>query len=220
VFAVGAAGSIRHFDGSTWAAMLSGTTITLNAVWGHRDAGVFVVGSGGTILRRPRSCASTETACSDRVENDCDGLIDCADPDCTNDAFCTAGGLCPAAPMLACGTGLSTTTSGGRTLLERYACDGSLRPGLEKSYRVSRATTGTVTVELSGLNRDADVIVLRADASGTCNPRNPGCVGVSASTGTTNEQVSFTANAGEIYHVVVDTYDARAASYSLLVNCP
>ncbi len=35
----------------------------------------------------PNECTS-ETWCADAVDNDCDGLIDCDDPDCTGDANC------------------------------------------------------------------------------------------------------------------------------------
>jgi hypothetical protein len=39
----------------------------------------------------PRDCGSpfsTEVSCSDGVDNDCDGLIDCSDSDCSNDPAC------------------------------------------------------------------------------------------------------------------------------------
>ena len=34
------------------------------------------------------TAASVELACGDGVSNDCDGLVDCADPDCCSDAVC------------------------------------------------------------------------------------------------------------------------------------
>ncbi len=34
---------------------------------------------------------SVETICDDRVDNDSDGLVDCADTDCRDDAFCLCG---------------------------------------------------------------------------------------------------------------------------------
>lgn len=42
------------------------------------------------------TCAPTctETACGDGIDNDNDGNIDCADPDCNNDANCFAGEIC------------------------------------------------------------------------------------------------------------------------------
>jgi hypothetical protein len=42
----------------------------------------------------PEDCEAapfSETHCSDSVDNDCDELIDCDDPDCTDDASCVGG---------------------------------------------------------------------------------------------------------------------------------
>ena len=41
----------------------------------------------------PEDCGlppSSETSCSNGADEDCDGLVDCADPDCGQDAACTA----------------------------------------------------------------------------------------------------------------------------------
>ncbi len=58
VFAVGASGTILHFNGSAWSAMSSGTTNNLCAVWGSTSKDgtsglsndVYTVGAAGTIL--------------------------------------------------------------------------------------------------------------------------------------------------------------------------
>jgi photosystem II stability/assembly factor-like uncharacterized protein len=50
VFTVGDAGTILHYDGSTWSTMSSGTTERLYGVWGSSGSDVFVVGDYGTIL--------------------------------------------------------------------------------------------------------------------------------------------------------------------------
>ncbi|KPA15074.1 hypothetical protein MHK_004719, partial [Candidatus Magnetomorum sp. HK-1] len=50
VFAVGAAGTILHYDGSNWTSMTSGTANQLNDVWGTSANDVFAVGSTNTIL--------------------------------------------------------------------------------------------------------------------------------------------------------------------------
>ena len=49
VFFVGQYGIILHYDGG-WAAMASGTGVTLDDVWGASGSDVFAVGGGGTIL--------------------------------------------------------------------------------------------------------------------------------------------------------------------------
>lgn len=50
VWAVGRAGTIVHFDGTTWSSPPSLTTSTLLAVWGSGPADVWAVGDSGTIL--------------------------------------------------------------------------------------------------------------------------------------------------------------------------
>jgi len=50
VFAVGANGTILHYDGNDWSSMASGTTNNLNGVWGSSANYVFAVGANGTIL--------------------------------------------------------------------------------------------------------------------------------------------------------------------------
>lgn len=50
IFAVGAGGTILHYDGARWAAMPSGTTSDLYSVWGSAPGDVYAVGALGTIL--------------------------------------------------------------------------------------------------------------------------------------------------------------------------
>ena len=50
VWAVGASGTIRYYNGSAWAAQTSGTTVTLYGVWGASFNNVWAVGENGTIL--------------------------------------------------------------------------------------------------------------------------------------------------------------------------
>ncbi|MBM4445354.1 MAG: hypothetical protein FJ020_08665 [Chloroflexi bacterium] len=54
VYAVGAEGTIRWYDGSvpgTWTGMGGGTTVVLNDVWGSSATDIFFVGDAGTIGR-------------------------------------------------------------------------------------------------------------------------------------------------------------------------
>jgi PKD repeat protein len=50
VFAVGASGTILHYDGSAWSTMDSGSICWLSGVWGSSSSDVFAVGSWGTLL--------------------------------------------------------------------------------------------------------------------------------------------------------------------------
>ena len=44
---------------------------------------------------------TTETQCSDGIDNDGDGMLDCADPDCQADAACSAPPVVAASPTIA-----------------------------------------------------------------------------------------------------------------------
>jgi hypothetical protein len=50
VWAVGGSGSIRHWDGSTWTPVASGTSSDLTGVSGHGAADVWAVGPAGTVV--------------------------------------------------------------------------------------------------------------------------------------------------------------------------
>ena len=50
IFAVGANGTILHYNGSSWTPMSSGTAKQLNSVWYNSASDVFAVGYNGTIL--------------------------------------------------------------------------------------------------------------------------------------------------------------------------
>ncbi|RPJ61789.1 MAG: hypothetical protein EHM23_05675 [Acidobacteria bacterium] len=51
VFAVGAKGTILHYDGSSWTDMDPHTGTGFNGVWGTSSTNVLAVGTGGTVLR-------------------------------------------------------------------------------------------------------------------------------------------------------------------------
>jgi hypothetical protein len=50
VFAVGAYGTILHYDGNQWRSMESGTTVSLSNVWGSSSSNVFAVGDNGSVF--------------------------------------------------------------------------------------------------------------------------------------------------------------------------
>ncbi len=62
IFAVGASGTIMHYDGTVWTKMDSGTTEKLYGVWGITVNNVFAVGDNGTILQYNGSVWSSMTS--------------------------------------------------------------------------------------------------------------------------------------------------------------
>jgi hypothetical protein len=218
VFTVGSSGLIMHHDGFAWAPMDGRTTTTLAAVGGAHE--VVAVGWEGTVLQRARSCVPAERHCPFDRDDDCDGLHGCADPDCLDDAYCAAGGACSDWLSVACGSTLTGTTAGGPSRMNRYACNEWLATGREAYFRFVPSASGQVTVELADMTRDLDLIVLREGAGGGCDPRRRGCVGASSTGGVASEAVTFTAEAGTPYYIVVDGYGTNAGAFALTVTCP
>jgi cysteine-rich repeat protein len=60
MFAVGAAGTIVHFDGVSWSAQTSNTTAFLRAVWAAAPDDVYAVGDAGTVVHYDGSTWSVE----------------------------------------------------------------------------------------------------------------------------------------------------------------
>jgi hypothetical protein len=183
------------------------------------QTGGYLVGGRGGILHLDRHCTPKETSCSNRWDDDCDGLTNCADPDCAADPYCTGGGLCSTLLTLSCGASISASNIGGQPTLERYGCSPRLENGREILYRFDAKATGNVTVTLSGMTADLDLIVVGSTAGTSgCDPIGA-CVGASATTNST-ETVSFAATAGQSYYLVVDGYAGATSGYSLSVGCP
>ncbi len=217
IFVVGDDGTILHWDGLAWSPMSAGNATMLFGVW--TGDSVYAAGDSG-ILRRYRDCGPSETACSDDADNDCDGRIDCADLDCAADTTCQAGGLCEGFSDLACGATIAGSMVGAPTgRMHAYTCDPWREFGRERVYRVVPSASGPVTATLSDLAVDLDLVVLAEGAGGGCDPYNPSCLGAS-STSASTENVTFTAEAGVPYYVVVDGYVPNAGSFSLSVTCP
>jgi hypothetical protein len=90
VFAAGSAGTIVHYDGVHWDPIAPFGVGLITSIWG--DGRYVFFGSGAEVLDRssypPGGCVAHETSCNDAVDDDCDMLVDCADPDCKGDPAC------------------------------------------------------------------------------------------------------------------------------------
>jgi hypothetical protein len=219
VYFVGDQGKIFHFDGAAFGEMRTDFAHVLYAVWGSGSK-LFATADNGQVQQRSRQCALSETLCSDGNDDDCDGLLDCADPDCAPTSFCSTGGLCSGAATLACNTTAGGSLAGGEAQLVANGCDPWLRNGREKTYKITPANSGTVSLTLSGLTNDVDLQVFASAPGGACDPYGPGCITASSNTGTSGEIATFAAQAGKTYYVVVDSYGTYSASFSLQATCP
>jgi hypothetical protein len=90
VFAAGVGGTVLHFDGKSWSPVRPATFGDLPSVWAQGQYVFF--GNSPWVLDRtsfPSSgCAGMETSCGDAIDDDCDMLVDCDDPDCRHDPAC------------------------------------------------------------------------------------------------------------------------------------
>jgi hypothetical protein len=161
-----------------------------------------------------------EVNCGDGVDNDLDGLIDCND-----EADCLGTPECPipqCAPdwTLACG-GSDTWWnygSGSTDLLVDYSCTDWSYEGPEYTYTFVSPVTGDVTIALSNLDADLDVVVLTAGGAGECLAS--ACVAFSDQASTIDESVTFAATAGATYYVVVDGFMGAESGYTVTLTCP
>jgi cysteine-rich repeat protein len=210
--------ALFHYDGLDWAPVrLPLSTPALFGLW-MADAGGYVVGAEGSILRVNRRCSAREKNCEDRWDNDCDGLLNCADPDCESSAFCAAGGLCETPLLLGCGSALTSSTAGEAPRLEVYGCSPRVERGRETYHRFTADEATDVTARLSAFDADLDLLVLASTEAGGCDARK-GCLTADATT-ESSHQVEFRAEAGETYFVVVDGHlEESAGRYSLEVSC-
>jgi cysteine-rich repeat protein len=206
---------LSHFDGVDWASLRIPPK-TLYSVFAKGNL-AYVGASGGEILEVEQLCASRERHCSDRWDDDCDGLLNCADPDCAQASSCAAGGLCQPVDTLSCNSATSGSTAGGSPMLERYGCVPWVEAGRERAHRFVAPASGKVTIELSS-SAALDVIIIGALASGACDPQGM-CLGSTPRQGGAR-QVTFDAVVGETYWVMVDGPAAAIGPYGLQVSCP
>ena len=209
VFATGAPGAILHFDGAAWVPFEPGTSREFQVVWGAGGDVVFG-GQFADLHRLRRGCSASETRCSDHWDDDCDGLLDCDDPDCDANPSCASGGRCRAAATAACGT-LTGTTRGGPLQFDAYPCSPRGARGPEAYYRFVAPTSGDITARLTATNPELGVTVLGAGGAGACDLRQ--CLGAGT-------EVTFSATAGATYFLVVDGPDGAIGDHGLEIICP
>ncbi len=103
-----------------------GTSCTVGAGACART-GAWVCRSGAAVCDATPGPGGVET-CTNHVDDDCDGLFDCGDPDCATDSACricmyngcfdrslTSGGYCDSRIRVACGTVAGCAAEVGRT---------------------------------------------------------------------------------------------------------
>ncbi len=184
-----------------------GTTYYL-VVDGYLDA------EGGYTINVDCAPAS-EAVCDDGEDDDLDGLTDCADDDCALDAACLPA-QCEPAWTLTCGSQDSwgNYLFGATDVLDGYTGCGNPWPywGPEYTYTFESPVDGDVTVAMTNLTADTDVLVLAAGLGGTCQA--DACIAWGESS------VTFTASAGVTYYIVVDGAFFAEGTHTIELTCP
>ena len=126
----------------------------------------------------------------------------------------TPGGSCTApGRTIACG-GSDTARndgSGSSNVLDGYACVDWEETGPEMVYTFNPGASRQVSASLSHMTGDLDLFVLSASGGGACNGAD--CLEAD------DTRVSFNAQAGSTYYLVVDGYLGDISNYTLKVTC-
>ena len=126
-------------------------------------------------------CALTETSCTNHIDDDCNGLSDCADPACTHDTACAActGVACGACQMCDPATGHCITATDGSACATGHCLGGVCCGGCVSGGMCSPGSTPTTC----GANGNACTACAECQTctGGTCVA---GMAGASCSGGT------------------------------------
>jgi hypothetical protein len=155
--------------------------------------------------------------CINGTDDDGDGLVDCADPECAGESFCSGPAACEEpAGTLDCGQNITGTTSGGSQRFLDYSCFGEREVGPEIAYMLMAEVGSQVTVSMTPTaGIDLDLFLVPA-LTGTCDP--DACTGSSTNGGTATEEITFTVDSGGTY-ILIDSYGTQGGSFSLTLDC-
>ena len=173
--------------------------------------------NGRTCSGTTCSCpgGATESACGDLQDNDCDGSSDCSDSDCAASPACAVAGTCDIDAMILCGLGDQRTTVGQGSGVNAYSCTASSETGPEFIYEFLATTDVSVTLSLTGLASDLDLMLLSDPGIAGCDAQQ--CLSSSTTSG--NESITFSPTPGDFYSIAVDGKDGASGDYSLNVDC-
>jgi len=162
-----------------------------------------------------------EYLCANNDDEDKDGLVDCEDPDCKDAPECPEP-LCMPIWTLNCGSndfgsnyglGATNAVTSYSSIPDNKGClDNQWQySGPEFAYRFDAPGSFNVTVRLSGESAQTDLLILRDEGHG-CDPVD--CIAWGL------KKVTFPAEAGETYYMVIDGYSGANGSFDIEVSCP
>lgn len=209
-----------HYDGIAWTRV----TTSIDAFGLVTDgAQMLSVGFGGGEWL-DRAILPTETNCAAPWDNDNKDGVNCDDPDCAANQYCMRGGACESFVRLECGAaGYESDTYSGIARIDDLPCLAESTPGPETSYRFVAETSGPVTVtvnevipsETPNASPILDLAVVPGQL-GACQLDQ--CIAPNVSSGPT-QSITFDAEAGRTYYLVIDGPVYRAATFTIDVTC-
>lgn len=149
-----------------------------------------------------------ETDCSDGVDNDLDGAEDCKDSDCAQAVDCV--GQCHPAKEMGCfdTDAFANFGWGATNAVSEYQCTQYVYTGPEMAYRFVAPYDTSVTANLKLETASTDILVLEGQ---TCSPVT--CIAYGL------DKVTFAAQKGQTYNIVVDGWQAALGTYLLSLDC-
>jgi hypothetical protein len=152
------------------------------------------------------SAACSELECGDGMDNDSDGLTDCADEDCASATDCS----CVDEFTLNCGGSDTWDTTGGFDLIDQWACTGWDESGPEYTYSFTPVADVLAEVTLTSQSpADLDAFITEDDSG--CSAYN--CIDYG------NTGATWSAVAGTTYYITVDGYLGDQGPYTIDLAC-
>ena len=144
--------------------------------------------------------------CGNAMDDDGDGLADCGDPDCRDDAFCTE--FCPThEDRISCGGAVMGDTTGVASVMTTYACSDLEETGGELVYLFQPDASVAATFTLMSDNPQLDLFLLPT----ICY--DLGCTHFGDSTLTAD------VTGGQTYYIVVDGRFGGEGEFTLSLQC-
>ncbi len=158
---------------------------------------------------------TTAENCTNGIDDDSDGDVDCNDSDCSSHSSCQTGDeACTAPEVVSCGDSINGTTVGAPSYYGTNSCiEQFTEDGPEVAYQINAPSGSEVTVDLTpAAGSDLDTFLLES----SCDTDS--CIGGSASEDNATESFTYEANSGTDYFVLVETYSGPG-NFNLEITC-
>jgi len=152
--------------------------------------------------------------CTDDLDNNGDGAVDCADPGCTGNAACPAS-PCDDYFYAYCNETVNSTTVDGVAAFSSYNCmNPGVETGAEVAFQLAMPPGTVVQLTVTPLDQDLDIFLVSGDRF-TCS--STACTQYSAGDALAAETLSVTVGETPSY-LIVESY-RYPGRFSLTTSC-